>query len=92
MEQDAKEIPTWVGVYEAEVCKFLKNPYYNNKELIKAILNSNLTLEARIILISLVNEREEEKESSAKEKEEEKIDFFSLKMVNENLMNKGNRK
>ena len=64
----------------------------NNKELIKAILNSNLTLEARIILISLVNEREEEKEISAKEKEEEKIDFFSLKMVNENLMNKGNRK
>lgn len=64
----------------------------NNKELIKAILNSNLTLEERIILISLVNEREEEKESSAKEKEEEKIDFFSLKMVNENLMNKGNRK
>lgn len=64
----------------------------NNKELIKAILNSNLTLEARLALISLVNEREEEKESSAKEKEEEKIDFFSLKMVNENLMNKGNRK
>lgn len=64
----------------------------NNKELIKAILNSNLTLEARLTLISLVNEREEEKEISAKEKEEEKIDFFSLKMVNENLMNKGNRK
>lgn len=64
----------------------------NNKDLIKAILNSNLTLEARIILISLVNDREEEKESSAKEKEEERIDFFSLKMVNENLMNKGNRK
>lgn len=39
LEQDAKEIPTWVGVYEAEVGKFLKNPYYNNKELIKFIIS-----------------------------------------------------
>ena len=39
LEQDAKEIPTWVGMYEAEVGKFLKNPYYNNKELIKFIIS-----------------------------------------------------
>ena len=39
LELDAKETPTWVGIYEAEAGKFLKNPYYNNQGLIKFIIS-----------------------------------------------------
>lgn len=39
LELNAKETPTWVGIYEAEAGKFLKNPYYNNQGLIKFIIS-----------------------------------------------------